>query len=124
MNVSHSELESDEAKSSTSSHSRDGSRPRSLSASEVSLVPSGEGKTVSGCNSEVELETDHLGTSGQATTQEGQTSAWKGQTTTQGGWTSAQRGRITTQEGRTSAQKGRTTTQGGWTSARRGQTTT
>ena len=82
MNVSHSELESDEAENSTSSHSRDGSRPRSLSASEVSLVPSGEGKTVSVCNSEgnskVELESDHLGTSGQATTQEGQTSARRG----------------------------------------------
>ena len=80
MNVSHSELESDEAENSTSSHSRDGSRPRSLS--EVSLVPSGEGKTVSVCNSEgnskVELESDHLGTSGQATTQEGQTSARRG----------------------------------------------
>jgi len=117
-------LESDEAENSTSSHSRDGSRPRSLSASEMSLVLSSKGKTVSGCNSEVELETDHLGTSGQATTQKGQTSARRGQTTTQGGWTSAQRGRITTQEGRTSAQKGRTKTQGGWTSAQKGQTTT
>jgi len=111
VNVSHSELESDEAENGSSSHSRDGSRPRSLSASEeVSLVPSGEGKTVSGCNSEVELETDHLGISGQATTQEGQTSVQRGQTTTQRGRTSAQKGRTTTQGGRTSARRGRTTT--------------
>ena len=93
VNVSLSELESDEAENGTSSHSRDGTGSRSFSASQEELLaPSGEGKTVSGCNSQVESATDDLRINGQATTRGEQTTAWRGQTTTKGRLTSAQRG--------------------------------